>query len=869
MEHTDATVLVSTACEDHMDTGQCAISAGFGNGDSRRRPRSAKHLLDRRPRRCPARSIRHYAAQSEQGAHGRERQRGVSAILGRGRGIAVGRVGAKCEKRREAKSWAISNSRAVARSALSLAILPRGTSATSALAGTTMPSPDLLSASLNSASSLVLLQFFSRIFTFILNQALVRLASPQTFGTAAIQFELLLSTILFLSREGVRNALLRSPDAPASADLVYNISLLPAFGGMLFAAVVALIYIRTGSASTRAQPFFLLSVVIYAVAASTELLAEPLYIRAQNELHFDLRVRAEATAVFCKTFVTFVILAACPAKYALTAFAVGQLAYGQATLYTFATAYRGDLHYGFKDVAMNVHGNTTNVLFDPELLRLSGAMTLQSVVKHFLTEGDKFLVSRLSPLADQGGYAIASNYGSLVARILFQPIEETSRVFFSKTLPSVTDLTPFTTPTDSQTASLQLSSHILHTLLLLFTHLLLLLATFAPPFLPIATNTFLPPRYRTTSAPTILGAYIYYIPTMAYNGVLEAFLAAACTPADLRAQSRMMAGASLAFVVAAVWFSRGLRMGDAGLVWANIANLGARALYAWAFVRRYYAERGLAAAVDWRGAVPPARVLAVFVAAAVVTRLSARAGRHLPKTLWAQTRHVVTGGALAVGCLAACFVFEKDQFAQVLSVLRKRQSLRLPARSKLHIYQTPQAAPPRRHPSIYSHQRHDRSPLVHDVMSSGEFLYTLAALIIQLQYHPLNITMSAENRTIPQDQPMPVGIMAQNPITKPSDVAPPTRSDSVPQQAGTQPGDGSKVHDHDGESAPPAAAAADANVPQTKGPHQEGVPAAQVTGKVPWKEQVIAYAQVENAGNCSAQGMHLRRLTGLHILMVP
>ena len=53
-------------------------------------------------------------------------------------------------------------------------------------------------------------------------------------------------------------------------------------------------------------------------------------------------------------------------------------------------------------------------------------MTGQSLVKHFLTEGDKFLVSRLSPLADQGGYAVAANYGSLVARIVFQPIEETA-----------------------------------------------------------------------------------------------------------------------------------------------------------------------------------------------------------------------------------------------------------------------------------------------------------------------------------------------------------------------------------------------------------------------------------------------------------
>lgn len=51
--------------------------------------------------------------------------------------------------------------------------------------------------------------------------------------------------------------------------------------------------------------------------------------------------------------------------------------------------------------------------FDSQLLHLSTAMTVQSVIKHFLTEGDKFLVSRLSPLADQGGYAVASNYGEL------------------------------------------------------------------------------------------------------------------------------------------------------------------------------------------------------------------------------------------------------------------------------------------------------------------------------------------------------------------------------------------------------------------------------------------------------------------------
>lgn len=219
--------------------------------------------------------------------------------------------------------------------------------------------PDLLSNALASASSLVLLQFFSRVFTFVLNQALVRYVSPQVFGTAAIQFELLLSTILFLSREGVRNALLRSPEAKATkgeARLVTNISVLPALLGIPAAILITLFYLASTSASTAAQPHFRLSVAIYAVAASLELLSEPLYIRAQNELRFDLRVRAEGIAVVMKTSVAFAVLVIGDAEWALVAFATGQAAYGLAVLLTYVLAYGGGVALWPKRVTTEVHG---------------------------------------------------------------------------------------------------------------------------------------------------------------------------------------------------------------------------------------------------------------------------------------------------------------------------------------------------------------------------------------------------------------------------------------------------------------------------------------------------------------------------------
>ncbi|KAI0064107.1 Rft-1-domain-containing protein [Artomyces pyxidatus] len=540
---------------------------------------------------------------------------------------------------------------------------------------TTNSSQNLLSASLASASSLVLLQFISRIFTFALNQALVRLASPQVFGIAAIQFELLLSTILFLSREGVRNALLRTPshsDRNIPKQLTENIALLPTYLGIPTAGLLAAVYVFTSD--SEARPHFVLSVAVYVLAAALELLAEPLYVRAQSDLRFDVRVRAEGSAVFAKTLVTFLVLARGPPEWALFAFAAGQLAYGGATLVAFWHVYGGVGVYGLRRSVVELHGHSKNVYFEPELLKLAGAMTGQSVVKHFLTEGDKFLVSRLSPLADQGGYAIASNYGSLVARIIFQPIEETSRLYFSKTLlgnPSTSERSDTHAKTTDNPPpgreSLTAPARILMTLLLLFTHLFLLLTTFAPPYLPLATKLLLPPRYLSTSAPTILRAYIYYLPFMAYNGVLEAFFASACTPADLSAQARMMGGASLAFVGAAF----ALRS-DAGLVYANIVNLGLRAGYAWFFVRRYFGARGHGLLARWQDAVPPTPVLAVFALAAAVTRWSAQAQEGKPLTIYSQTGHVAIGGACVAMCLLACFVFERRQFSETLAVLRRR-----------------------------------------------------------------------------------------------------------------------------------------------------------------------------------------------------
>ena len=240
---------------------------------------------------------------------------------------------------------------------------------------------------------------------------------------------------------------------------------------------------------------------------------------------------------------------------------------------------------------------------------------------------------------------------------MFQPIEETSRVFFSKSLSS-------SSSQENDQVALQTAVELLSTLLLLFTYFLLLLLVFGPPYLPLATALVLPPRYQQTSAPRILRAFRFYLPAMAYNGVLEAFFASVCTPADLRAQSRMMAAASAALIATALAGARVVGAGDTALVWANTVSMTVRALYAWRFVRKFCTaraapqrQRETARALGPAALCPPLGVLVAFAAAAACTRWSATVHADVRISLGAQRAHVALGGVCLGICLVAWWVY--------------------------------------------------------------------------------------------------------------------------------------------------------------------------------------------------------------------
>jgi oligosaccharide translocation protein RFT1 len=176
----------------------------------------------------------------------------------------------------------------------------------------------------------------------------------------------------------------------------------------------------------------------------------------------------------------------------------------------------------------------------PHHLTLLMALLGQSTIKHFLTEADRIVVAWASPLEDQGGYAVASNYASLVARIVFQPVEESARLYFAREIDvasghaaSGVNASPFL---------------IIFSMVRVALYLVLLCLSFVPPLAGIVFPYLLPRSYRHTSAFQTLTAYLtLYLPILGLNGILEAFFAATSGVRGLGRQSGVMVASSGAF----------------------------------------------------------------------------------------------------------------------------------------------------------------------------------------------------------------------------------------------------------------------------------------------------------------------------------
>ena len=216
---------------------------------------------------------------------------------------------------------------------------------------------------------------------------------------------------------------------------------------------------------------------------------------------------------------------------------------------------------------------------------------MQSSIKYVLTQGDSILIASLASLQDQGAYALSSNYGGLIARMLFQPIEEASRNLFAKLCAPTT---ASATSKDEKKAGdgVQQANSTLTLILKAYSLISLLAFAAGPTVAPVLLSLVAGSRWSHTGAGEVLGCYCYYIPLLALNGVSEAFVAAVADNKQLYTQSIWMGGFFAAFAGSAYLFLRVLELGAKGLVWANCVNMACRIMFNLSFVKSFFAKRG-------------------------------------------------------------------------------------------------------------------------------------------------------------------------------------------------------------------------------------------------------------------------------------
>nr|POE77870.1 oligosaccharide translocation protein rft1 [Quercus suber] len=477
---------------------------------------------------------------------------------------------------------------------------------------------DAVSASAKGATFLILLQVGSRAVTFALNQLLLRYLSPQLLGVA-VQLELYLISTLYFSRESLRIATQRKSDGGVQAAV--NLSYLAIIAGLPIGAAFAQMYLGTNYPDVR---FLVAALRIHEITAVIELISEPAFVAVQQNMLYKTRAAAEASAVVTKTFASAGLVIWSRRRgidLGVLPFAAGELTYS-ATLtvvYLFQTASVAKQHkfsllptpiqsrcvYTYSNVFKRRDSFSLIFLlssreyilsfFSKTLLWLTASLYLQTGIKWLLTEGDKFLIAALSTIEDQGMYALSANYGGLIARMVFRPIEDSSRNLFANLCGGSQPSKPNDTNSASikKTRDISRASQILSDILRTYSLISLIAFALGPTAAPLLLSIVAGAKWTSSGAGEVLATYCYCIPLLALNGVSEAFVSATASTKDLQRQSIWMGFFSIGFAVSAYLFLWVLGMGARGLVLANCVNMALRIVFNLTFAKRFFHDRGV------------------------------------------------------------------------------------------------------------------------------------------------------------------------------------------------------------------------------------------------------------------------------------
>lgn len=552
--------------------------------------------------------------------------------------------------------------------------------------------------------SVKLSMFFTilqKIITFSLNQLLLMYTSPDILGISAVQMELLLST-LSLSREGIRlTAIRESIESTRKRQQLVNLSYLPSV--IIIMVIIALVIcsyfdFKIGSSNNNINKINENVVLLYCLGALFESLGEPFVNLFQNSLQIQPKLRAETIAIFARSFTTFVCIVYF--QFGLMSFGIAQVAYG--FIYLIATIenirrtpihgcilkfadFLPKIRSGFFINDENVDNNDYSIV-NSEMVTFAWTSTLSSLVKHVLTEADRITLSLTASSYDQGLFALANNYGSFITRLLFLPMEDSSRMVFSKMAAEIKQNGDLS---DDGTTTLQDMADLFVFLFHSISTFILIFPTFGPNYVNLFVHLVFRSKWKSNESVMTLGCYCFYLYSLGLNGISEAFVHAT---APAKKFSRLNIGLLISTIVyIAIAIPLIKQFGTPGIIIAGTASMLVRTMSSLLYIKSCFHSKSaidifsLATSnpekvnFDFSSLFPHYIIVIVAIISYILTNVSAQSHSGSQLHFKDHLVHVTNGLICFVVYAIVVFIYTKNDIIKLFKLVigRKQEKIKV------------------------------------------------------------------------------------------------------------------------------------------------------------------------------------------------
>lgn len=520
-----------------------------------------------------------------------------------------------------------------------------------------MKGQDLLAGAARAATYNMALQLCIRMMTFILNGVVLRYISKELLGVVNVRLTLLYTTTLFIATESFDQACLSKIENKDWRQVVNQMWLTFPMSIVVCFIFGSIWMYGLESPDPESIPYYGVGVLCFCLNTIITTLARPHFIIGQCHLFNRLRVVSVALSELLKCVVAAFLVIYFP-QWGLINFCIAQLvcAISYSSIY-YAVFYmmikNKDLEETF--VFQSVRDFFPRILpdkpfIDQRLASLTGSFFKQSIFKQILTEGEKYVMTVFGVLnfGDQGVYDIINNLGSLAPRFIFQPIEESGRLFFSSL---------FTRGQSLQLQSkdsIELVTSVLQHLLKTVTLIGCIILVFGQPYAYLALDLYGGSLLSSGAGPLLLRWYCLYVLLLAVNGITECFYFSIMSKEEIDSYNHKMLLFSVILLGSSLFLTQ--IFGSVGFVLANSINIGCRILQSVWFIHNFYKDSSYQ---PLKGFLPSFSVLGALALAYCTTSLSEYYlccdGGNLYKLL-----HIAIGGVCLLCVLVTIVIRERE-----------------------------------------------------------------------------------------------------------------------------------------------------------------------------------------------------------------